>query len=102
MNALIKCLLALPAMNKIMLLNIAAPGAYLVERSFGIRDNIMRFNEAISAIVQNHPGRVELIDLNAATTANPGWLMEDDGHHIGPAAHRWIAQCLKLRLQDAK
>lgn len=65
------------------------------EHSPGISHNIIAYNEAWQRVLKEHPGKAHLIDVHAFMTAQPDidrWLVKEDGHHITPETHRWIAE----------
>lgn len=76
--------------TKIIFINIAAPGESLVAKSYQVRENILRYNEAIARICAQP--NCALIDLYERTQAHPEWIAASDGHHIRPEAHRWLAR----------
>lgn len=79
-----------PALKKIILINIAAPGPHLTERSYGVAGIIDQYNRAIAEIAASYaPGRVEVIDMHDFTTRNPGCILKD-GHHVDASAHRFV------------
>jgi lysophospholipase L1-like esterase len=75
----------------IFLINIAYPGAILTARSYNILGNIDAYNAVIASFGQAFPGKIEIVDLYAATAAQRDWITPDDGHHIFAPAHAWIA-----------
>lgn len=78
-------------LEKIVLVNIAYPGHELVDKSWGILENIHRYNKVLEAVKHEAPDKVAIIDLFEKTKANKHWITKDDGHHVLAEAHEWIA-----------
>ena len=91
MRKLVGEMLELPTLEKIFLISIARAGAILIEKSYGIEENIRQYNAVLSAIAAENPDRVVLVDLHAKTENHFDWITVDDGHHIHAPAHEWIA-----------
>jgi lysophospholipase L1-like esterase len=85
--------------NKIYLLDIAYPGVILLEKSYNILGNIHAYNEAIQRVAAEHPTLIEIISIFQQTSANRDWITPEDGHHILPNAHDWIARELHERIK---
>lgn len=83
-------------------INIAYPGESLISKSFGIVENIEKYNSALHTISMTYKGKVELIDLYSETRTNKNWITIDDGHHIKPVAHSWIAESILGKIGDVR
>jgi hypothetical protein len=100
-QALVDELIKTNAIKKIYLLDIAYPGDYLIQRSFNIIENVKNYNNVIQRIAQERPALVETISIFEQTKANLSWITVEDGHHLMPEAHDWIAQQLHIRIQSS-
>lgn len=80
--------------EKIFLINIAYPGAVLTERSYNILGNIEAYNAVIASFRSEFPGKIEIVDIFSKTAEQRDWITPDDGHHIFPPAHAWIADSI--------
>lgn len=78
--------------EQIFFINIAYPGEYLLRKSYNILRNIEQYNGAIAEVVAELGDKGKVVDLFQQTQAHPGWITEDDGHHIYKPAHDWIAR----------
>lgn len=76
------------------LVNIAWPGAYLRDRSYGIDANVSAYNQALTEIASRHAGRVHIIDVHKFTRENPHYIVPEDGHHIYAPVHDHIAETI--------
>jgi hypothetical protein len=76
------------------LVNIAWPGAYLRERSYGIDANVAAYNQALAEAAMCHDGRVRVIDVFSFTRDNPHYIVAEDGHHIYAPVHDHIANAI--------
>ena len=86
-------ILALTQARKIVAINIAAPGASLVDRSYGIAENVERYNEIIGRIASEHTGKMVVMDVYSETKRDPSLVLAD-GHHLCAALHARIAERL--------
>jgi hypothetical protein len=98
---LINELISTNPVRKIYLLEVAYPGKILLEKSFNILGNINAYNDAIHRVAAEHPELIEVVGVFEKTKANPGWITPDDGHHILPDAHDWIALQLREKIKSA-
>lgn len=98
LRRLVEAVRAEPNFQKLFFLNTAAPGEFLVERSFGIERNIELYNAALERIAAEAPEQIEIVDVHGATRANPDWITPADGHHITAPAHAFIADALAERI----
>lgn len=83
--------------EKVYFVNIAFPGPKMTSRTFGILEQIQKYNSLIFDIVAEHKSIAELIDVFTLTKNQPDLLLED-GHHFDPRGHDYIARELKLRM----
>jgi hypothetical protein len=81
-------------LRRLFLVNIAYPGDILQQKSYGILANVEAYNSSIATIVGEHPGRLALVDVFAFTKANPKYIDLEDGYHILPEAHEFIAHVI--------
>lgn len=84
--------------RKIFLVNIAYPGAVLVERSYNILGNIQEYNAVIESFRAEFPGKIEIVDIFSRTAEQRDWITPDDGHHIFAPAHAWIAESVSATI----
>lgn len=98
---LINELITTNPIRKIFLLEVAYPGSVLLEKSFNIVGNINAYNDAIHRVAAEHPELINVVDFFEKTRSNPGWITSDDGHHILPDAHDWIARQLQEKIKPA-
>jgi hypothetical protein len=96
---LINELISTNPIRSIYLLDVAYPGSVLLEKSFNILGNINAYNNVIHQIAAEYPELVEVVSVFEQTKANSGWITQEDGHHIRPDAHDWIAQQLQARIK---
>ncbi len=73
----------------IFLINIAYPGKYLIERSYGIEKNIMDYNNVLINIAKEE--NISIVNVYDFTHKNPKYIL-DDGHHISSEVHDFIAE----------
>lgn len=101
-ETIIKNFSASNVVNDFYFINIAYPGSFLTEKSFGILENIEKYNAALKRVSLQCSSKVQIIDLFSATKLNPSWIASADGHHILKAAHLWIADEIlcKLEIKD--
>lgn len=90
-RTLLSELIAHNPIETIYLVNIAYPGAILTERSYHILENIAAYNAVIASFQTVFPGKICIVDLFARTAERRDWITPEDGHHLFPAAHDWIA-----------
>lgn len=100
-HRLVEAIVSENPIRKVFAVNIAAPGPYLLARSYGIRENILAYNACIASMEAAFPGKLEVIDVYTATSEHPDWIVADDGHHITAEAHAWIAKTLARRMLAA-
>jgi len=81
-------------------INIAYPGDGLINKSFGIVQNIENYNSVLNTISLTSGGKVKVIDLYSKTRANKSLVTVDDGHHIKTEAHCWIAESILHSISD--
>lgn len=85
---------------KIFIINIAAPGDFLIEKSRRIKPIVKKYNQIINNLSKNHNNQIKIIDFYSQTTNDPELLLAD-GHHLSPAAHQQLAnEIAKLIQQD--
>lgn len=96
---LINELISTNPVRNIYLLDVAYPGSVLLEKSFNILGNINAYNDVMRRIAAEHPKLVEVVSVFEQTKTNPGWITPEDGHHINPDAHDWIARQLRDRIK---
>ncbi|EOC7459387.1 hypothetical protein GU260_14335 [Vibrio cholerae] len=89
-------------LERIFIINVAYPGEFLTLRSYGIHSNVLKYNEILFKISQEYPGVVRIIDLYSATSSNLSWITRDDGHHITPEAHIWLASEIYAQLNQTE
>lgn len=82
------------------IINIAYPGEGLISKSFGIIENIKKYNCVLDAISLRSDGKVKVIDLYSETRINKDWITIDDGHHIKSEAHSWVADSILHAIDD--
>jgi len=85
------------------IVNIAYPGEFLASRSYGILENITRYNQVLYEIAKEshfNLGKIEIIDLFSATKLNRNWVTSEDGHHITSEAHLWIAEQILCTIKN--
>ncbi|WP_233008887.1 SGNH/GDSL hydrolase family protein [Rheinheimera faecalis] len=80
--------------DRFFVINIAYPGEGLISKSFGIVENIEKYNSVLNTISLTSDGKVKVIDLYSETRTNKNWITIDDGHHIKSEAHSWIAESI--------
>jgi lysophospholipase L1-like esterase len=100
-RCLINELISTNPIRNIYLLDVAYPGGVLLEKSFNILGNINAYNDAIRRVAAEHPALIEVVSVFEQTRANPGWITPEDGHHILPDAHDWIARQLQEKIKLA-
>lgn len=98
-RCLISALIHTNPIKSIYLLEVAYPGNVLLEKSFNILGNINAYNDALHRIAMEYPGLIEVIGVFEQTKINPDWITQEDGHHILPEAHDWIAWQLQGRIK---
>ncbi len=76
--------------KKIWLINIAYPGDYLQNRSFGIIEIINEYNAILEKIRKDNKTLIDIIDVYSFTSSNPSFILPD-GHHITVDVHKFIA-----------
>ena len=86
--------------EKIILVNIAYPGRSMAEKSWGILENIGKYNEVIASLRNERNSSVSVIDLFGMTKDNQHWITKDDGHHITVDAHKWISSQIIKCIQE--
>lgn len=96
---LINELISTNPIRNIYVLDVAYPGSFLLDKSFNILGNINAYNDAISRVAAEYADVIEVISIFEQTKANTGWITPEDGHHILPEAHDWIARQLKDRIE---
>lgn len=94
MRRLIGELLEQSRMRKVFVVNIAQAGAVLLERSYGIAENISSYNEVLASIVSSDPKRLHMVNIGEKTQEHPEWITRSDGHHLRSEAHAWIADAI--------
>ena len=67
--------------------NIVHPGVKMVERNFGMLDQIEKYNQVLEAEAQATGSK--LIDFFSYTKCNPHVVL-DDGYHISTEAHMYL------------
>jgi lysophospholipase L1-like esterase len=67
--------------------NIAYPGAKMIERNFGMLDQIRRYNDVLEAEARAMDSKV--VDLFSFSRLNPHVVL-DDGYHINSEAHMYL------------
>lgn len=87
--------------KKIFLIEVAYPGVSLIEKSFNIVGNINAYNNVLHQIALENPDIIEIIRIYEKTKIESSWIAADDGHHILPEAHDWIAIQLYDRIKLA-
>ncbi len=85
--------------KKIFLIEIAYPGNWLRDRSFNIVNNVNEYNDAIHRIALNNSKLIDVVKFNEQSRINSGWVVPQDGHHILPDAHDWIARNIYSRIK---
>lgn len=78
--------------QRIAIVNIAYPGAYLTERSFGILDNIVAYNRELASIAAAREDIADLIDVFSFTQQHREYIIQRDGHHVTREVHDFIAR----------
>ena len=96
---LINELISTNPIKNIFLLEVAYPGSFLIEKSFNILGNINAYNDVIHRVAAENPSLIDVIGVFQQTKAHPDWITPEDGHHILPEAHDWIAQQLQDRIK---
>lgn len=83
----------------IFLLTIAAPGPYLMVRSWGIEENIQRFNDVLHKIANNESNLISIVDVYQYTKQHPDFILAD-GHHISIEVHDYIAKSIVEKIEN--
>jgi len=98
---LINELISSNPIKNIFLLEVAYPGIFMLQKSFNILGNIKAYNDVIRRVAAENPCLIEVIGVFEQTKTRPDWITPEDGHHILPEAHDWIAQQLHGRIKLA-
>lgn len=83
--------------RQVFVINICPTNQTIEEHSPGFTKNINLYNTIINKVLQaiNNP-KANLIDVHAFITDNleniDRYVLKEDGHHITPLTHSWIAQ----------
>jgi acyl-CoA thioesterase-1 len=84
-----------PSGCRFIIINIPHPGDDLIKKSYGVAENIQRYNASL-AIAFNDENSI-IVDLYGATIANPNYLLAD-GYHISSIGHAFLFQKLSKLL----
>lgn len=82
------------AHDHVFVITICPTNPRTEEHSPGISRNILAYNEVWHRVVREHTDKARVVDVHAFMSARPDidrWLVNEDGHHITAATHRWIA-----------
>ena len=71
----------------IFITNIASPGKALIDKSFGIHNNIKKYNKVLEHISQKE--NISIIDVYGFTQKYSQYILSD-GHHISSEVHDFI------------
>lgn len=82
-----------------VIVNIARPPAALVERSYGILDNVKAYNIVLRDLAEANG--CDLVDLYSTVEENPDRLL-DDGIHLGKEGHVALASAILAVLRSKK
>jgi hypothetical protein len=81
--------------KNVFVINICPTLKRFEERSPGFTKNINLYNERISYTIKNF-SNIRLVDINSFIKQNENqienYIVKEDGHHIHPITHQWIAQ----------
>ncbi len=81
--------------KKIFVVNICPTLKQFEDRSPGFTKNINLYNESISNSIKRF-SNVHLVDINTFINKNENqiekYIVKEDGHHIHPVSHQWIAE----------
>lgn len=92
------------AHDHVFVITICPTNPRTEEHSPGISRNIIAYNEVWHRVVREHPDRARVVDVHSFMSAQPDldrWLVKEDGHHITPETHRWIANEMIHELEVA-
>lgn len=83
--------------EKIFIINICPTNATIEQRSPGFTNNIDRYNKVIDEVIfEIGSNKLRLINLNQHINQNishiDDYVVKEDGHHIHPLTHTWIAE----------
>lgn len=76
-----------PSGCRFIIINIPHPGVDLIKRSYGVADNIQRYNASLA--IEFNDKNSMIVDLYGATITNPNYLL-DDGYHISTIGHAYL------------
>lgn len=87
--------------KKVFVINICPTLKQFEDRSPGFTKNINLYNENISNAVKNR-NNTSLVDVNTFIISNQTkiekYIVKEDGHHIHPITHQWIAEQIISKL----
>jgi hypothetical protein len=81
----------------LFIINIAYPGPYLIERSFGVLANIERYNAALETAAGTLGAQGHLIDIFSFTRTHADSILPD-GHHINSLGHAFVTEQISGQL----
>lgn len=86
---------------KFVVINVLYPGQVMLSRNYGLIENVESYNQCLANLVDRFSGR--LVNLFEYTRNSPHSVLSD-GHHIGNAAHQFIAgEALRaIKIGDSK
>lgn len=88
--------------DHVFALTICPTDSRTEKHSPSLTQNIVAYSEVWRRAQQKHADKVSLIDVHAFISSQPDfhhWLLED-GHHITPGTHQWIASEIMRRLEQ--
>jgi hypothetical protein len=82
--------------KRVYLVNICPTNTHIEAHSPGFSKNINSYNMIINELMNERAGKnISLIDVNKYITSSSEdidtFITRDDGHHITPLTHQWIA-----------
>jgi lysophospholipase L1-like esterase len=86
---------------KIYIINIADTNNENNNRSYGFRENILKYNAVLENIANKYSRNIEIIDFYTLTQEKPELLL-DDGIHITKDAHDLLAEILYTKITEFK
>lgn len=92
--------------KQIFIINICPTNSKIESHSPGLSKNILEYNELIgSAINELRSKNMQLIDIHKFISSQDNinsYIVEEDGHHIHPATHQYIATEIIRLLETRK
>ncbi|MBU6234692.1 MAG: SGNH/GDSL hydrolase family protein [Alphaproteobacteria bacterium] len=75
--------------RKVILLNIAAAGPHLTERSYGVAELISQYNDVLATVALENKDIVTVVDVHTYSKSAPERVLPD-GHHVDHVTHDYI------------